>query len=75
MRKPNKSQLIKHLFGKEYQHIHQSEIQETEKNVIDSGALLRQTTWPDKVSFGEIVDSYSRYTMSKYGISTIVFYG
>lgn len=75
MRKPNKSQIIKHLFGKDYQHIHHSEIQETERNVVDGGALLRQTTWPDKVSFGEIVDSYSRYTMSKYGISTIVFDG
>ena len=75
MRKSNKSQLIQHLFGKDHHKIYHEEIKDTDTNVVDGGALLRQITWHDKASFGEIVDSYSRYTICKYGISTIVFDG
>ena len=75
MRKSNKAQLIQHLFGKDFQLVDPANLVNTEASVIDGGALLGQITWGDKSLFADIVESYRRFTKSKYGVSSVVFDG
>ena len=75
IRKSNKALLLQHLFGKDYQLVERNQIIKTDVNVVDGGALLRQINWQNKLNFGSILDYYSSYAKSKYGMLTIVFDG
>lgn len=50
-------------------------IPETEHFVLDGGSLLHRLSWKKGITYGEIAEEYASFTISKYGVATVVFDG
>jgi hypothetical protein len=50
-------------------------IPESEHFVLDGGSLLHRLSWKKGITYGEIAEEYVNFTISKYGMATVVFDG
>ena len=48
---------------------------ESEHFVLDGGSLLHCLSWKKGITYGEIAEEYANFTISKYGMATVVFDG